>query len=366
MAATDNLDQPLDPWLFFARRPRGYGAIPPVDCPCWRLTEPLCGEDLPDHVCDITMAATVYHRDAPAGAELTPDIAWPVPYIGDPLDGRGCPAIGPARYLGLVVREWAQAEPSETFAAALAALARHGSREGAGWRWAESAARSEYNRFLRRNPGGDTAEWVVDAASDGELRMAWGQQLGQAGVSPTPALLRHLRAIGADTRGRPDALPARGLMVTTLVFLRPGPFEEFTLFYEGNPEVHLAGPADLMTKTLWDVAGTVARRHRDWLRELFDNHPIVGRTLAYGARKGAFRPGLRQHSGADYDWLKEALKDAEFLRSARWTDPQERDRAVTRHLDKAYRRVRIRRKRAGLPLAQPPGWRDEARKLLSL
>ena len=114
--ATGDLDHPLDPWFFFARRPRGYGAIPPVDCPCWRLTEPLAGEPLPDHVCHNTMAATVYHRDSPAGAELTPDIAWPVAYIGDPLDGRGCPVLGPTRSLGLVVREWAE-EPSETIAA---------------------------------------------------------------------------------------------------------------------------------------------------------------------------------------------------------------------------------------------------------
>lgn len=48
----------VDPRLFFARRPRGYDAIPPVDCRCWCLTEPLAGESLPDHICHNTMAAT--------------------------------------------------------------------------------------------------------------------------------------------------------------------------------------------------------------------------------------------------------------------------------------------------------------------
>jgi hypothetical protein len=368
MAAADDLDRPLDPWLFFARRPRGYDAIPPVDCPCWRLTEPLAGEPLPDHVCHNTMAATVYHRDAPAGAELTADIAWPVAYVGDPLDGRGCPggcpATGPARYLGLVVREWAEGEPSETFAAELAALARYPSREGHGWRLAESAARSECNRFRRRNPGGDVAAWVVDPASDGELRMAWDLHLRQAGVSPTPALLRHLRAIGADGRTRRDALPAKGLMVTTLVFVRTGGFDEFALFYDGTPEVHLAGPADLTTDSLWDAAGKVARRHRNWLREVFGAHPLADRKLAYSARKGAFQAGPRRHSEAHFDYLAEALANTDHLSASRCPDPRERSLRITKHLNRAYHRVKRRRERAGMDPSQPRGWRAEARRRL--
>ncbi len=354
----------LDPELYFVRRWGGVGRVPPVDCPCWRLTWPLAGEPLPDHVCLNTMAATVYHHDTQAGAALTPDIAWPVRYVGDPLDGRGCPVPGaPPRLLGLILREWAEEDPSRTFAAELASLASPGSWEGMGWRWAVSSAGAEFRRWSRRHPDAGAEAWVFDAALDEEYRRVFGVQLARAGVLPTPSVLCHLRALGAAWPKTHETLPARGLLVTTLVFVRTGPIAEYGVRYDGNPGVHLAGPSELMTGPIWDRAGAVARRHRDWLRKQYGGHPLADRTFRYRSQAGAFLPSTRRES-EDLDFVAEALRDVTHLAPARWRDGRERDLAVTRHLDNAYRRVLKRRQRAGIDPTPPLNWRTQVRSVL--
>ncbi len=354
----------LDPGLYFVQRRGGVGRVPPVDCSCWRLTWPLAGEPLPDHVCLNTMAATVYHHDAPAGAALTPDVAWPVRYVGDPLDGRGCPVPGaPPRQLGLILREWAEEDPSRTFAAELASLASPGSWEGMGWRWAVSSAGAEFRRWTRHHPGAGAEAWVFDAALDGEHSRVFGVQLARAGILPTPTVLRHLRALGAGLSESRETLPARGLLVTTLVFVRTGPIAEYGVRYDRHPQVHLGGPSELMTGPIWDRAGKVARRHRDWLRKQYDCHPLADRILRYRSQAGAFSSSL-QRGSKDLDYVAEALGNATHLAPARWRDRRERDLAVTRHLDSAYRRVLKRRQRAGIDPTPPPNWRQQVRAAL--
>ena len=72
-------------------------------CSCWRLTEPLADEPLPDHVCLETMIGTI------AAAER--DRLLPSP----PVDDRWPLPVGRS-HLGFVVRHWAPEVPNPTLA----------------------------------------------------------------------------------------------------------------------------------------------------------------------------------------------------------------------------------------------------------
>ena len=85
------------------------GSVPNLDCDCWSLSDLLTQDDpLPDHVCQETMMASVESAARERVILPMPDV-WPV-QIGH-------------RRLGLVIRQWAEEEPSATLANLLEASA---------------------------------------------------------------------------------------------------------------------------------------------------------------------------------------------------------------------------------------------------
>jgi hypothetical protein len=82
----------------------------------------------------------------------------------------------------------------------------------------------------------------------------------------TPATVQHLRAVVAESD---SALPARGLLVTTFVYIRTyrsPTTREPILVLDENPDVAITGPLELLTGPILNQATAVALGHRTWLR----------------------------------------------------------------------------------------------------
>lgn len=290
---------------------RRVSALP---CHCWRLTRPLAGEALPDHVCPQTAAGTIYNGPPIAGAELTPDLGWPVLYRHP--GGWGTPH----RQLGLVLREWAEEEPSRTLANQL--------RSSWDWNRAVAWIRGDFVRWRQRHAAAPLSDWIAVGPDDPR----YAALLWRWGFPATPATLRFLRACTAYQTNRSptrddeggllrvtddggtepvvlpstadeeerrerawaavltaceDAFPARGLLITTLVFVCTGPLQEHGVRYDPKPEVLIEGPLDLATGGVLDSAGRVARKHRDWMRERFGGHELADPSAIHRSKPGA-------------------------------------------------------------------------------
>ena len=301
-------------------------SLPGHDCPCWRLTEPLLDEPLPDHVCVETMIGTLAAAERDGLLPPPLDDRWPLP-------------VG-LRSLGFVVRQWAQEEPSATLASQLARLRA----------WRREARLVEY--MLDRGALGD------NAASDRFVA----DRLTRRGLPATPATVRHLRAVIAGDR---EPLPARGLLVVTRVHVRllrrpgwPAPVGRA----EPPHDVSVTGPLDFTTGPLVDRARGVALAHRDWLGR-WGRHRIADVREVRRSQRGAFAPTLPP-GGGRFDYRAEALRGLDNLTLLARRHPYGPEGAITDYLDAVYRRVRKRRADAGLPPAPPREWRRELRPLL--
>jgi len=269
------------------------------------------------------------------------------------------------RRLGFVIREWAEEAPNRTLANMLA-----GSKD---WDKEVESLRAHFEVWRERNPEADVDGWIDgtawkndkgDAIDPGAGRHL-ARRLQRRGLPDTPATVRYLRVVAAGVTS--PLLPARGLLVTTFVFVRAyqlPTFDDPILLLDANPSVSITGPLELTTGPVFDDAKRVALGHQRWLRR-WKHHPLSD----MGAIRRA-QPGAIQAAGPKgeewFSYPAEALGiSAAELRAKAKAHLNGVEGAITSHLDDVYRRVRKRRSDAGIPTKPPPNWRDEVRPFLT-
>ena len=311
-------------------------SVPNFDCDCLSLSEPLTQDDpLPDHVCQQTMMASVASA-AREGVILPEPEVWPV-RIGD-------------RRLGLVIRQWAEEESSATLANLLqASPARQQTLQSMAF----------YFRLWRdRHPYAEVADWIWGSVCRAKLA----SELDRNRLLATPATMRHLRAVLA---GVSEPLPARGVLITTKVYVQFHPTPG--ILHDPSPDFSVSGATEYVTGPLLAQAQQLILRHRDWLRG-FGQHPMSKRHSIRRTQVGSFAQ-QRDDEPRDpswYEYLAEALKGVDNLRKRVRAHPNGIECALSEYIEQIYLRVRERRKRADMPsnCSLDAGWRDEARRQL--
>lgn len=399
-------------------------------CACWCIAAPIVDRgfdvhrDGPDHVCPDLMRLTVrewtldrwaelsgdftglinsqseYRRvptdtsieeflalspaprhdpGAPEAVRIADEIRTGLHRLGE-IDPAPWPMFWGGRVVGLVVQQWVQGEPDRTLANKLA--------EHEGWQYLVGFAQEFYGRFQAAG-GTDFDSWEGDPP----LPLPWpgsrrdrlgfsaffGMQLRGAGLPDTPATLRYLRA---RAQGRNDALPARGVLVTTLVGVRRGnetfTSEEDALRYppdsrfadsrtfdsrliDPNPEITLSGALPWIPGPLLTRAQKVVLQHQRWVARLAQ-HPMTTVFATRRAQSTAYLPTVR--SEQHFDYLSEALLTAPHWVATARVSSENREAQISAYLNTVADRVGRRRKRAGVTDPPPSDWRDEARRRL--
>jgi hypothetical protein len=160
-----------------------------------------------------------------------------------------------------------------------------------------------------------------------------------------------------------DALPARGLLVTTLVFVRTGPVPEYGVLYDPDPELRIQGPSEFATGPILATASKVAIEHRNWLRAKRGTHRLADRRAIDQAKTKALPKGRRDPDQYDFVKYLVDLFLQSFARNPTWVSIS-RERLhdhIDQVLDKGYSAVRKRRERAQLSTNVPRRWREQAR-----
>lgn len=338
-----------------------------AQCDCWRLTDPETADPLPDHVCPATMRETVAQwaiqmaepaqilqrldyptNGRPNGPRLSADdrpaasVPWPLPME------RG--------YLGLVIEQWVQEEPSEELAASLATNER----------WREAIATTRLRIFaaaldlaVDELPDDLAGRPVVVAQPTRRLRRQIAATLRFAGLPDTPRTVDHALATVA---GLSEPLPARGLLVVTFVLVHPHP-DGLLFDVDPEPDVAILGTTDAASGRLLDEAREVMRQHRAWI----DEHLTPGIALDAVDPRPRHAPsrGRLDPNNPRYDYLAEAVRDVSGIAERVRTAPSQRRAIIRDHLNDVYYRVHRRRKTAELPLEPPQGWRVRARRRIN-
>src|SRR5919205_4127984 len=145
------------------------GSVLKLECYCWRLSEPLTQHDqLPDHVCQETMMASVESAARERLIVPMPDV-WPV-QIGH-------------RRLGLVIRQWAEEEPSATLANLLEA--------SPDWRQTLKSMAFYFDRWRKLHPDAEVDDWIWGWACHTRFTI----ELRRNQLPATPATVQYLRAV---------------------------------------------------------------------------------------------------------------------------------------------------------------------------
>jgi len=295
-------------------------------------------------------------------------------------------------WLGFVIQEWAQEEPSETLAYQLVDY-QNWQRLVDDFRsffhqWVhEYAYRNGANLISRVSPPGampkeDTKQWFEhwrqpaiepwvamsrwtppwdrDGAVDADADQQLGTVLKEKYLPNTPQTMRHLKAVAAGQR---EPFPTRGLLVTTLVFVRPPIDDNLAIYLAPDHEVLIEGTHEFSVETLYIMAQEIAHKHRNWLHR-FRQHPITTRSAIQRAQPASFRHRQEDRTSEYYDYLAEALRGVDGLRLLVKTHVNGREGAISKHLNDVYRRVHKRRLRDQLPLEPPAKWRERARQEL--
>ena len=232
------------------------GSVLKLECHCWRLSEPLTQHDqLPDHVCQETMMASV-ESAARAGAIVPMPDVWPV-QIGH-------------RRLGLVIRQWAEEEPSATLANLLEA--------SPDWRQTLKSMAFYFDRWRKLHPDAEVDDWIWGSACHTRFTI----ELRRNQLPATPATVQYLRAVLAGASG---PLPARGVLVTTKVYIQFHP--KLGLLPEGSPESSLSEATEYLTGPLLGQAQRLILGHRDWFRQ-FRRNALTERRAVRRAQPGSF------------------------------------------------------------------------------
>ncbi len=306
--------------------------IPKIDCDCWRFTTPLLDtEELPDHICTESAIASVWKHPRPQ-LQLPTDPVWPV--------------STPDGDLGLVIRQWAQEEPSETFANQLP--------DFPAWQREVNSARVIFEYWRKKRPANDVATWVAHTGSD----QVFARGLRKALIPDSPATLAHLRAVAA---GLDKPFPARGIFVTTLVYvsLPRNPYGGPPIVQVHHHESLMRVP-ELTTGPIYDLAWKTLKMHKEWVNR-HEEHPLGS---IHNKRRAQPHSFSRQTEPSDerFDYLAVALSMADIatLRHSQL----DRESAISKHLRTTQNIVLWRRKRAHLPTTPPRGWQKEARQRL--
>jgi hypothetical protein len=352
---------------------------PEIDCPCWRLTTPLGDEQLPDHICLETMRATV-HDWAAQTAEVINDLHGGAAYTvrsGTPFDefapgnilhahaSPPWPAYTARGHLGMVLRQWVQEAPNETLANELS--------DDPDWQFVLrlmlrllNIAQNVDPEALHANP--ETAVEIVSPPRWFIREVA--ETLRRFGLPSTPRTVSHVLA---SLAGKREPYPSRGLLVTTLVYLRRVEDDHTGTMFRVDPtsDVVISGALEFATGPLLGETRQVALTHRNWVRDhLSGGHSLVDISTIRRAQPTRFpdspqRPAVPDVGDRYYDYVAEALDSGHELVYLVHRHPNGSIGAINDHLTRVYQRVRKRRKDAGLPLQPPSRWRKDAHCLLS-
>jgi hypothetical protein len=308
-------------------------------CRCSVLERPVEPKDLRDldHVpCVDTMVNTVTLYLVEQGrweshAQCDPTkTLWPFRYPG-------------GRWLMLVIRQWALEEESEFLARLL--------NKDHRWQAVVQALREH----------GD-----VDRIPERVLA----RMLSGNGLPATPPTVAHLRAVVC---GHPEPpLPARGVLVTTLVFADvpanshhpPGAWA----FHDGNPDFVVSEGGEFTTPEIREAAAQIILETRKWLRTFkcleIATRRARNRAIASTDRAAAEELSPeRRAAWLDYETYALADENVEKI-----IDPIRAGGRPSDEIEKAIGRadatIGQRRRRAKVPRTPPRGWRDVVRRKL--
>lgn len=366
--------------------PTHRNPTPPVDCPCSRLITPLDdGEELPDHACEPTRRETVFDWASRRLELLVPALkhGFPMHYFSKemhlailaPAHEREPPEQWPLPvedgHVGLVIQQWVEEGPNRTLAGQLA--------KDHVWQGRLKRFREYVLEPILRDGGWDGA----DLSKTGFVitnRPVWvrgtiAMLLRGVRLPHSPATVEHFFAALAH---RQEPLPARGLLVTTVVYVQPKGQGQVGYVVDPIPRIEITGDGEFATQGLFEKVQQVAHRHREWVHNTLrgsEGHRLSDIRAKRRAQPGAFQRredgAPRAHNDPWYDYAADALAEkkveelVERCREYKGLHPDDWDQPITAHLDKTYRRVRKRRLANGLS-AEPSNknWREDARSRL--
>lgn len=272
-------------------------------------------------------------------------IWWPVPYR--------------SRYLGLVIRQWAQEEPNAILAGKL--------RKDDAWKDEVSEDTALLAQWRREFPSYPIDMWIDGRIwygdADRGLDTYLAARLRQRGLPYTPSTVRHLRAVIA---GESEPLPARGLLVSTLAYVdtRGDDRGERQYSLSSSPERFFSPPHDFDIAGIgeWTTGHLMAQtyetvsEHRAFLHSYRD-HPLSS-LRSTRQQQALVRSNADEHGPGWFDYEAEAMlaidqgKFDKHLGPARYNPGTE----ITNFLNRIGRRVK---ERTDTPPAR--GWRDRPR-----
>lgn len=367
-----------------------------ADCPCRGLLDTWNTESPPEIVCLATLRRSVRQwvderandvllslttsrigmqpmslralaATKPQFAQLLSDLTEHV--RGDDLLGRWPFPLG-NRHLAFVVRQWIQEKPSETLANLMMTDPR----------WTETT--SMYRELWLKTPPDPLPKGYQLLNSSAEslalrqmpvtpatIGYTLVQIVGNDNIGQLPASAQRLM-LYSETDRRP--LPARGILLTTLVFaalrlresdVQIGDDDDIEWLVQPNAELQFSGDMSQLTGPF--VREELARgmlMHRDFVRSLAQ-HPFTEISAVRGAQPGSFKSTAPEDA---FDYIKEARREVQSQADAlrQYDGSWQLDSAIQRILDRVHKRVSQRRKRAERPTAPPKGWRAAADRLI--
>lgn len=339
----------------------------PLACTCAPLAEPLVDQTVDDfdHICGETMRANVLA--AIRDGVLPPSEIWPIPSSG-------------RRKLGFVIRQWVQTTPDRTLVNVLTT--------SPSWRREVLALLQLYDIWRSRNPGQGIGQWALRHTAGRSAR-----RLDEAGLPSSPATMRHLHAVVAElgtrirmderlwrdahglldlskerladlAQAQPSWMPSRGLLITTLVYVKITPRMTVVLDSKGS-EVAISGPLEFTTGPLLELARGEVLRQRNWLRRWAQN-PLTHISTIRRSQPHSWSHQAHEQSTDRFDYLREALEGVDTVRLQARTHHLGVQGAISDHLKAVNKRVAARRRASGLATTPPPGWTKTARHQLLL
>jgi hypothetical protein len=171
----------------------------------------------------------------------------------------------------------------------------------------------------------------------------------------------------AEAQGKSEALPVRGLLVTTLAYVVKDPEGGFRL-HDADPGFQFTGYSETTIEDHAAEAYKILAKHREWLRR-FQENPYTTSSAIHATLPSAFQRGTE----ASLDYLTEAISDRDALDTLKQQvlvgiGGQAREvrkrRLVKKYLDTVQRRVKNRLDSRDRDSTPPPAWRDAARRYI--
>ena len=140
------------------------------------------------------------------------------------------------------------------------------------------------------------------------------------GLPDTPDVVEHLHARAADTQ---EPLPARGVLVTTRVYLDwDGTRREWVM--DGSPDFTITGSSGWTSKEIHARAYAVAKVHSEWLTHWAVNGLTID-TARRSAQQHSFAREPHRRSRGETDYRTAALDPALLESMENWAPNHDRD-----------------------------------------